>query len=356
MSYLSTALTACPNVQERANEIFQFGDTLNGQIFEPMPFLEFVAGTSALDQRINSGEGRIRTVEILYDQFILESDVDSNVDNPVCVASDVRGNCSQTYEIDTTQNIGVGEKITLSHFRQQCESNPDYFARVMLKLINAADRKTATKTATQATGLTGKWNENEGANIDGITSFTNDELVIPTLKSDGDMEPFTMEAINAALMVSLYDSSTFLVGGFPLYQYYRRMLAGCCANQGVDLADIQAQYGYAVAYDKRIASAFAADETLAIRAGALQLVRFNQAPWIDDLPNYFKEARDYTHFVMTSPQTGIPYDVSIKDDCGTVHINVVGTTKLFGAPSDMFPTGSDYDGITFANVIKVTNP
>lgn len=353
--YLGSALVACVDVQERVDNIFATGGAGEGVIYEPLPFLQFVASTSALEQRMIPGEGHLRNVQVIYDQFITEDEVSENVSNPSCAADSVRGNLSKLYQIDPTENLGVDEKITLDHFRYQCESNPQYFARVMAKLMNALDRKVATKTAVQAAALFGKWNENEIAYIDGV-SVVDDELIVQTKNADGTIYPTTFEELQAALMVTLFPQDTFIVGGMALYQYFRKMQAGCCATQGLDLGEIQRLYGYAVAYDKRVVAALDNTESLAIRAGALQLVRWNQAGWNDNLEDVFRNASNYVQFVMTSPQTGIPYDVTIKDDCGVVNINMVATTKLFGAPEDLFHIGTDYEGITWVNKIKVTNP
>ena len=59
--------------------------------------------------------------------------------------------------------------------------------------------------------------------------------------------------------------------------------------------------------------------------------------------------------VVRSPKTGLRYDLKIKDDCENLSFNLYSTTKVVSMPADMFPTGSDYDGINFFAPIEVVN-
>ena len=70
------------------------------------------------------------------------------------------------------------------------------------------------------------------------------------------------------------------------------------------------------------------------------------------MPGVFT-GHNYHHQTIVSPKTGLPYDLIIKDDCGAISINVVGTFDLKGMPSDMFATGDNMEGVNFVNQIEV---
>ena len=54
---------------------------------------------------------------------------------------------------------------------------------------------------------------------------------------------------------------------------------------------------------------------------------------------------------------GIPYDLTIKHDCGVISVSVIATTKLVALPDDMYQTGDHLDGVKgFAEVNVVNVP
>lgn len=57
-----------------------------------------------------------------------------------------------------------------------------------------------------------------------------------------------------------------------------------------------------------------------------------------------------------SPRTGLPIDIILKDDCGTIHIIGYAVVELVGLPSDLFAVGDEYRGVKYVNKILVTNP
>lgn len=63
----------------------------------------------------------------------------------------------------------------------------------------------------------------------------------------------------------------------------------------------------------------------------------------------------YSQQVIFSPRTGLPIDVMMKVDCGTLHIVMTATTKLVGLPNDLFPVDDIYQNVNFVNEIKVVN-
>jgi hypothetical protein len=219
------------------------------------------------------------------------------------------------------------------------------------KIIDVVVRKVATKTTEQAVTLYGKWDDETEASY----TVTADELVLPTFISTAaqNLAPFSMEILETALMQTGYCMNPAIFSGTMLYNYARRMNAACCSTSGADLDSIMQQYGKAVVYDRRINAAMGGnDHALAIMPTALQLVTFN---WFDGSEFGTQIGANYTKFVVRDPKSGLPLDVIISDNCGTVTINVYAQTKVVGLPADIFASGDSKSGVKFVNKIKVTN-
>ena len=329
-------------------------------IREPMPFAEFV--TSALNNRglsqvIAPGRGKTRSVELTYEARIPETEVVEN-DTDLCSCATTRGNCSQVYDIDPDANLSLCEKITAADLRAICMPNDIFVMRKLAKVVDALERRIATELVQQASFLTGSWNDDEVPNVNGL-----DQLVVKT-KKDGDaftLNPFGMPEIDFALTATGYCGTPLVFGGRELYQYYRGLLAGCCADSGVNLEEMLRLYGKAVMYDPRIAGAgngFTGGQNVGVvtQPGALALLTWNEFGWNEGMPLPFTEGANYARTLITSPRLGVPLDVIVKDECpGTLTMVVSAVVKLVGIPNDIFPVGDKYRGVNFFNELLVTN-
>jgi len=140
-----------------------------------------------------------------------------------------------------------------------------------------------------------------------------------------------------------------------LNQYYKRHLAGCCSNSGLDLAAMAREFGVANAYDRRVVAALGNQNfNMATRLYAQQLISYNFAPWKTGLDVMFQAGSDYFKTVMVTPK-GLPVDVTIKDTCGEISMIVTAYGKVVGLPEDMFAACQNQAGVTFTNVIEVKN-
>lgn len=347
MSATASQLINCPTFQAELNSNW----ANCASIREPLPFLEFMLSPlnrQPIRDMIVSG-GKIKTVEVRYDQRISESEVNSNVANPTCSATTKRSDNSATYTIDPNINLNIEEKFDLMDLVRICRSDATFMATTMQKLIDGLMRKVATQTAVEAVALAGGWASD-------VTGVTNDELVVSTLRAGttDQVAPFTMEVIETAKMKSGYCAPTGNFGGTTLYQYAKRMMAGCCADQGIDLSKIMDMFGQAFVWDRRVKSALGSeDKTLMVQLGALQLLTFNLFDGMEAGRAF--QTPQYTRMVVRDPMTGFPMDFVMTDDCGTVSLNLTATTKVIALPTDMFGVGDVYEGVNYTGVIKVTN-
>lgn len=328
-------------------------------IREPMPFAEFIASplnNRGLSQVVAPGRGKTRSVELTYTARIPETAVTEN-DTDLCSCTDTRGNCSQTYDIDPDANLSICEKITAADLRAICKPNDQFVMEKFANIIDALERRIATEIVQQSSFLAGEWNVAEVPNV------TNGQLIVKT-KKDGDaftLNPFAMPEIDFALSATGYCGTPLVFGGRELYQYYRGLLAGCCADSGVNLEEMLRLYGKAVMYDPRVANAangFVGGQNVGVvtQPGALALLTWNEFGWNDGMALPFSEGANYARTLVFSPRLGVPIDIIVKDECpGTLTMTASAVVKVVSIPNDIFPVGDIYRGVNFFNEIKVTN-
>lgn len=354
MSYTVSDFVACPTIQRELNEHF----AINQQpeyMREPMPFFEYVmspANRGTLSQEVNPGDSKVRTVRVRYNRRMLESTVAQNQTNPTCTASTVEGDAYTDYTIDTTKNFQIERKINLVDLIDRCQRNEDYYVSLIRRMINALVTRVATQTALEGYALAGEW----GSDVNATTTVTNDQLIVNTLKagSTDDLAPFTLQKIQVAAQQTGYSDAFATFGGTTLKMYLERMMSGCCSDDGVDLGNLQSRFGFAGAYDRRIASVMGGEAySLMIMRGALQMLTYNLFEGMTGL-NVI-ESPTYNQRVIVDPISGLPIDMVTKYDCGALHIVMTATTKLVGLPSDIFQNGDILAGVNFVNMIKVVN-
>jgi hypothetical protein len=349
MSYTPSTLVACPNLQDRLDNVFE---NENAKFFtDKIPFSEFLMSPlnrNDLGMRVSPGGSKIRTVELTYQPRILTSTVQTNVTN-YCAATTERGNTSTEYSIDTTQNLFFDQQFDVEDLKASCDSNEFWFQDQIGKLVAAMDVAVNNKNASQANALLGGWS----TDVSGIPFLTvnGDVIEVKTLRTGSADEPFaaTMQAVQSALEASSFGQAT-LVGGFTLHNYLRLMQLGCCTDYGLDIAAIQREYGMASIRDRFVAAAQGNQTTTwAVANGALQVLYYNR--WT----GLFGAQDANQSYGQIMGALGIPYDIVIKHDCGVIDVTITATTKLVALPDDMYQTGDHLDGVKGFAEINVVN-
>jgi hypothetical protein len=347
MSYLSTALIQCEDLQEKIIDVWTNKTFPN----DPIPFLEYL--TSPANRRqivdiVNTGRGKTRTLNVTYFQRLAESTVE-DASSRDCAATDKIGNCETTYEMDTTDLKKSSELIEAADLERFCQDNPTYIAERILHHMDVIDRSVASKSSSEAAAVLGGWSDDAEANY----TVTADKLVVETKDSSGNLRAGTWEEIYSAASMSGFNGFVGF-GGNLLREYMALTQSGCCADQGIDIGNIMNRYGFAFAYDRRLANALGSTSTqnLIMEPGALQLFDYVQTPWKDGIDfnaGYYAQA-------MTTP-AGVNVDVYVKDECpGTLKLAVYANTMVKGLPTDLYATGDNFSGVTYAAGVTVTNP
>lgn len=351
-----TVMIGCPNIQDYLDNNFNTGGS--STLWDSAPFFEYLnspLNRTGYSQKVSPGQGKLKTVQLLYNQRILESEVTQPGGTRTCTAETKRGDLAMTCEIDPEDYLEVEELIADTDFRYVCEDNNNIVKGKMMRMVAALEAKAATYVTTQAIALIGGVSDDVAAadkqSVGGVDYFK-----IKTLRSSGDIDPTAMATLDFLRRQNNYNTPAPIFGS-DIFRYYQLMLAGCCSNQGINLEAILAQYGVAVAYDRRVASAFGSSaKAITSLPGALQVV------WYNENNNGIAEAAgitvgaDYQKQVIFSPRTGIPIDLTMKDNCGSVSIIMRALPKVCALPTDLFAPSDHMNGVTFVNGIIISNP
>lgn len=346
-------MITCPNVQVELNQFYQSCDA--SMLREPMPFFDFLwsdVNVGNLQQVVVPSSGKVKTVVLRYDQRILESAV-SEVETcgNTCSSETTRTDYSTTIEIDPCDKLQISEVMSANDWAYACQSNDMIVAKKIQMMVDALVRKMATRLTTQASTLLGKWDSS-------VSPVTDDHLCL-TLYNSGIINPTAMADVDFAMQQTNFCSTTAIFAGSEFYKYSRAIQAGCCSSQGIDIASISAQYGKAVLYDKRVNSVAGQYKAWVLQAGSLIPIYYTQNA------NGIMEGAgaavggnaiigaNYWKGVIQDPQSGLPIDIVISDNCGNVSIVLEANAKLFALPTDLFAAGDSMNGVNFFAGINV---
>lgn len=356
MSTVTSSICTCPNLQGMLVDYFQTCPVTRRPQSPLFTFLNSGENRSNLRSVINPTGGRKRTITLTYDQPVTTNDVDAVAScDRVCDATTERGDLCVDYTIECTDGYFVEEKVRLSDWNESCKSDGQVMIAKIANLLDGLMARMYQKVAEDMPPLLGAWSSDVNASWVDADDFLN---VATEKTGSDDINVTAFQRINLAKMQTGYCAPTFLVGGADLYSYYQLMRAGCCADQGLDALAILQQYGEAVAYDRYVATEFGNDTSLLLQTGSIQLLSYNAVtPIITDLgvAGLDMTYRNYFEAIILDPLTGFPVDLSIKSDCGVVHIVMTATAKPVALPFDLYPSGHPNEGVNFAAGIQVVN-
>lgn len=348
MSAQNGVLVPCEAIQDK---LVNYWNTCSG-ISEPTPLYDFLLSglnrTNTLQSVVSPGDGKIKTVRLVYTPRILRTSVTKGATHPTCTATTVRGNRWTDYTLDTTSNYQIEEKLTLTDFERICDPNDQLFAEKIANMLDAIDLEAAYELSAEAVALAGGW----GTDVQNVDA--SDNLEVPTLRTGttDSLHPFTMQTIQNATQDSGYCDAFGIFSGRTFSNYAGAIQLGCCTDYGMDLAATFAKWGTAVMYDRAVYNAFGdQDNGLVVMNGALQVVTwslYDRAPW-----SSFVAGNE--QIIKMRTRKGMPVDVSIKWDCGAWHIVMTSTAEVKAMPYDMFQAGDPFNGVNFVNKLEVVN-
>ena len=354
MSTVGSTILACPNPQGELNEEFE---TCGHECKSPeSPFLQFITSaenTSGLNQMVNPGGNKTRTVVLRYDQKVSASSV-NEVDecHLDCTSTNKVGDLSAEYTMDVCQKIKYDEGYNIYDFTRNCQSAENYLRKRLLIMACAIEEKLAIKTAEEAIGMWGSW----GSDVKNVSA--SGALEVATRLTGGiSLNPTYLSKIRLAKKQSGYCVGTGIFGSSELWEATDNLNVGCCADNGYDLFAVLQRYREAVMYDPYLVDALASDNlALMVQLGAMQLLTYTVGTEANFTGLVGPAGSNFELIPLITPRYGVPVDLVVSNNCGAISLIMTTSTKLVGAPLDMFPVGDRYEGVNYVNLIDVVNP
>ena len=349
MSYLSN-LIQCPTIQ---TDINAFGCDKSVMLkLNETGLVQFVVSPvntgNTLKQLISPGAGKLKSVELVYTPRIKADDVATVITRESCVASTPHGNRSATYTLDPNVGVQIERRIHMSDLNTICKDNESYISEMLLQMMDAAIRKMDVTTASQAVLLAGTFGQGE-------TGVSGNVKTVKTQRADGGLNPDFISQIDYAAENAGYCFKPFVLGWDEIYRSYRKLAASCCADSGINVAELAQSVGLDGSFiaDRNVHTSLGvAADFLTIDPGAVQLLTFNQ---FAGYGNMMEEAT-FVQKTITHPQTGIVFDYQAKFDCGFWNFFISVAHKLVGVPTDEYFSGDIYSGTTGVNKFLIVNP
>ena len=325
----------CPNIQAELTAYFQTCDS--AMLREPMPFFDFLwsdINVGGIQQVIHPANGKVKTVELRYDKRLSEDSVDEvSSCNSTCDSKTNRTDYVQTYSIDPCEKLQISEAMSADQFSYACQSNDMIVAKKIQLMIDALVRKMATRLTNQASGMLGNW-ANDTYNL------CSSQWLATQLWNGTAPNPMAMADIDFAMQNTGFCGTTAIFAGQEMYRYSRAINAGCCTQNGVDISQITAQYGKAILYDYRVNNALGHYTSVVLQAGSLIPIYYvqNNSSLMQGIAQVTGNQNamigtNYYKTVIQDPQSGMPMDLTIADNCGTISIVIEANATLITLPS-----------------------
>jgi len=347
MSVFSLSLVSAEAIQGTIQDHFPIFAGEGQFTFLPKTnFLTSAVNTNGvLDTVVSPGGAKKRIAKTVYQPRVREADVSTSVSFN-CTSSNEAGQLSTTCEIDETAGVFIDEKIDRVALADIDMPNELYIARRIMALQDALHRKLETGLGTKLAAAFGKYPDND-------TSITGGTLkTVSTLQTSSDNT--SLDAIEeleyTRRLTGLPRMYTF--GDNLLTKYVTRLDSGCCADgYGVDLATFAGRNGFVHFHDNRVSNDLDAGNFFILFPGAAHIVSFNRF----DGPNRIED-NSYKQMVVPSPLfPGLAFDVTMKEDCGDLYIEMGLAYELCTAPTDYFAIDDRLDGFNGILEGKVSN-
>lgn len=353
MSYIAN-LILCPDLQDRLNGYFGCDKASMIAVHETglTQFLFSPLNTNnRLKQVVAPGNGKIRSIDLIYSPRIPDGDVSTSINRESCVSVTPRGELSANYTLDTDQGVEIEWKIRDKDLIQHCQDNQDYFNQELMKSFSALTRRMDRILASQVFLLKGAFGKGEEDVVNNIKTVATRK---PTANGGGLTEDFITE-IHFAAMNAGYCANPFIFGFGEIYKAYKLLEAQCCADNGTNVAVLGQALGLNGSFipDSNIKDVLGANgDFLMLDPGAVQVLTYNA---FEGYPSEMSQPT-FRQTVVVDPRTGIPYDLQVKYDCGFWHFRLSLAFKAVGVPADQFFPGDRFYGTVGVNEFKITNP
>ncbi len=347
---LITSIVPCEDVQIELNTVFQkrrFSTFLETPAF--LNFLQSPLNTDGvLKENVAPGGGKLRTVNVRYEQRLTPDLINSNFDI-VCNPTQQQGDTITTYSLDPdTDGNSYSFTIPLSTLRDNCMENGDWLFLQLLRAMNGMSQTIAQKMADQSLNAIGVFVDE--------ADVINDVKTVTTVDGSGNNVQDLIEEVTYNSENNGFVGGTWVFGWTELKKYFMRVAAGCCLQTGIDISTFGMQNPLVFAGDFRVELAMGLNNFLATSPGALQVLDYVEFEGQTNMSN------DDSHEQRTivDPQTGLRYDLLMQKVCAnngiSIHVSLRNATQLVSYPTDLFDPKDRMSGSTMVNQYEIINP
>jgi hypothetical protein len=353
MSYTLNTFVNCEDLQDRINDHFLCDrqKTLAVPEASLVQFAFSPANTrNTLQNQVASGDGKLKTVNLVYTPRIPAGAVDTTITPDDCTATVKQGQRTEAYTLDENEGVQISRLISTEDLIRFCRSNALYVEETIMQMMDAAILKMDKIIAADAIALAGKFGY-------GDTDITDDVKTVKTRKTGStDLNMNFIEEISFSAENAAYCGAPLVFGYNEAYKAFKALQASnCCADNGTNLALLNDIAGTFFIPNRNITAAFgSANNFLTIDAGAIQVLKYNRYLGPDGGIDMINEGTA-KRTVVVHPAYGIPFDLKMDFSCGNWHIFVSLAFKTVGMPDDMYYTGDIYEGVTGINKFVIAN-
>lgn len=353
MSYALSTFVNCPTVQEALDNFFgcDYTKTLkNNEVSLVKTLLSPANAGGVLSKNIAPGEGKLKTIELVYTPRIPNGAVSTTIDPNDCTATEKFGDRSETYTIDPLVGVSISRIIDPMDLIRRCESDGSYFARLLFSLMDALVRRIDKISADQIIAFAGNFGQNEtnvssGTKTVRTRKSASDNTLVSNWISDIEFAGDNAGYCNAPLVFAYND----------VYKVAQELRASnCCNDGGLNLATLNAISGMMFMPNRNVPSALGGlNRFITIDPGKVQLLTYNKYGQGDNI--MLVDDASYKATTINHPETGLDFDFRMVMTCGKWHIFVELAHKLVGIPDDVYEVEDIYSGVTGVNKYDVSN-
>ena len=349
MSTFDIGKINCPDIQANLTDFYA---TANLNQYTDIPLAFYLtspvntANIQSLNAFVSPGNSKLRTMQLIYTPRIPEAEISLDID-PSCVATNESGMLETTCTVDETKGVFTSEVFGLTDLARICQDNPAFIAQRLAAHLDGLVRKMETDLHTKISALAGGFSADDTQAL--ITSDIKD---IEVLTSAGNPSVIGISELRYTMMQA-YSPRLYTFGNGRITKYFDQIGDGCCTDFGVDLGSFYGNSGIVHFNDNRAATALGdTHRFLGLIPGAAQLVYYNRfagSNLIDDA--------SYKQFTVTHGPTGLPFDVTWKNDCGNISVEVFLAYEVCSAPTNMFALNdplSGFNGILTFDAIEAS--
>ena len=352
MSHITTAIRPCPEWKGFIQDVW-----IRCQDPQLIAMPQEVALATYLMSPENRGNlqarsvpmaGKHREVEVLYTPRVLMNEIAGTVSASCPSDAPTPGTKYKKYNVDETKGCEYSEAVDLRQLTENCESNMEYLARLLLRMLNGMDRKVETLLWNDMTTIPGAFAASDTNNVTGSVK------TVSPYRSDGTLNRRFMSELKFSAMAAAYCGAPAYFGWGDTLMAFEEHRLGCCAQDGSDIGRAFREHRMAFFGSENAETAFGNDFFISLDTGAVQLISWNMYSNSPDGDLHHADEAFHKRSTITSPLTGITYDMLWERVCDKPVITLKFTGEVHGMPIDMFDDTDGLEGVNFANIFKVS--